>query len=252
MVPTTDHARVESVPTVSLVNLDQLEALHALRASVSSEKEDLEGQVDSLRSALRDAEDRARQQLDEVNRLLSERVREQDGGISVRDRALQLEAELRYVSRVACSDRLSGGSGSSLHFIELTDNFHICVYREARAALAARDADSARLSALEREKTDLLEKVQKMKEVGRRAISRALPKLPACCADWTRGFAVYQAAGQALPGRAGCFVRQIQRGTSNLAAFGLVASTFLLLIDPCTDRRAAKEKKPDCEKSSSS
>ncbi|GAA5953049.1 hypothetical protein JCM8115_002421 [Rhodotorula mucilaginosa] len=100
---------------LALVNLDQLEALHALRASVSSEKTTLEAQVDRLRSALREAEDKARLQLEQVNRLLSEKVDLQGDG-------------------------------------------------NARTALAAHEADTDKLAALEREKSDLLDKVQKMKE----------------------------------------------------------------------------------------
>lgn len=88
----TDVSRDRSV---ALVNLDQLEALHALRASVSSEKTTLEAQVDRLRSALREAEDKARLQLEQVNRLLSEKVDLQGDGLAVRDRAIEREEELR-------------------------------------------------------------------------------------------------------------------------------------------------------------
>lgn len=42
---------------------------------------------------------------------------------------------------------------------------HAFPHRSARAALAAHEADADKLAALEREKSDLLDKVQKMKEV---------------------------------------------------------------------------------------
>lgn len=115
---------------LALVNLDQLEALHALRASVSSEKTTLEAAVDQLRRSLREAEDKARVQLEQVNRLLSDKVDLQGDGLAVRDRAIEREEELR----------------------------------SARAALAAHEADVDKLAALEREKSDLLDKLQKMKE----------------------------------------------------------------------------------------
>lgn len=81
--------------SVALVNLDQLEALHALRASVSSEKTNLEAQVDQLRRSLREAEDKARLQLEQVNRLLSDKVDLQGDGLAVRDRAIERGEELR-------------------------------------------------------------------------------------------------------------------------------------------------------------
>lgn len=90
---TSQHDR-----SVSLVNLDQLEALHALRASVSSEKTTLEAQVDQLRRALREAEEQARLQLEQVNRLLSDKVDLQGDGLAVRDRAIEREEELRWVA----------------------------------------------------------------------------------------------------------------------------------------------------------
>ncbi|GAA5991463.1 hypothetical protein JCM10908_005715 [Rhodotorula pacifica] len=115
---------------VALVNLDQLEALHALRASVSFEKTALEAEVDELRASLRGAEEKARVQHEQVNKLLSEKVDLQGDGLAVRDRAIEREEELR----------------------------------SARKALEAHEADADKLAALEREKDDLLDKVQKMKE----------------------------------------------------------------------------------------
>ncbi|GAA5881465.1 hypothetical protein JCM3774_005091 [Rhodotorula dairenensis] len=115
---------------LALVDLDRLEALRALRASVSSEKVTLEGRVGELQRALREAEGKARVQLEQVNRLLSEKVDLQGDGLAVRDRAIEREEELRT----------------------------------ARAALASHKANADRLAALEREKSDLLDKVQKMKD----------------------------------------------------------------------------------------
>lgn len=46
-------------------------------------------------------------------------------------------------------------------------------HRSARAALAEHEADADKLAALEREKSDLLDKVQKMKEVRCSLISRS-------------------------------------------------------------------------------
>ncbi|CEQ40447.1 SPOSA6832_02062, partial [Sporobolomyces salmonicolor] len=59
---------------LNLVNKDQVEVLRSLRASVSVEKDALSEEVDRLKSSLNQAEAKAKLQIDQVNKLLLEKI----------------------------------------------------------------------------------------------------------------------------------------------------------------------------------
>ncbi|GAA5907780.1 hypothetical protein JCM5296_004534 [Sporobolomyces johnsonii] len=78
---------------LNLVNKDQVEVLRSLRASVSIEKEALSEEVDRLKSSLKQAEAKAKLQIDQVNKLLLEKISLQGDGISQREKMLERERE---------------------------------------------------------------------------------------------------------------------------------------------------------------
>lgn len=194
--------------SVSLVDADQLEALRTIRESVSAEKAALEAQVDDLQASLHAAEDKARLQMEEVNKLLSGKVREQDGEISLRDDALKREEELRCVIADEAQCPFRARFSPEVDSVKLS-----WLHRSARQSHEARAVEhAARVEALERERDDLAAKVQKMKEVRpgigqlRKSSSRRIQReVDSSILVALR--TVHQAAGQAVPCRASRFDR---------------------------------------------
>lgn len=78
---------------MTLVDKDQRDILRELRASVSSEKDALQAEVDRLRAAAREAEDKAKLHVEQVNKLLVDKVSLQGEGIAQREKALDRERE---------------------------------------------------------------------------------------------------------------------------------------------------------------
>ncbi|GAA5963914.1 hypothetical protein JCM21900_001145 [Sporobolomyces salmonicolor] len=78
---------------LNLVNKDQVEVLRSLRASVSVEKDALSEEVDRLKSSLNQAEAKAKLQIDQVNKLLLEKISLQGDGISQREKMLERERD---------------------------------------------------------------------------------------------------------------------------------------------------------------
>ncbi|GJN87749.1 hypothetical protein Rhopal_000704-T1 [Rhodotorula paludigena] len=124
---------------LTLVDKDQRDILRELRASVSSEKDALQAEVDRLKAAAREAEDKAKLHVEQVNKLLVDKVSLQGEGIVQREQALERERE----------------------------------YGDLRASLSGKstsEADQARFDSLEKENAenrdkvqDLQDKIQKMK-----------------------------------------------------------------------------------------
>ena len=78
---------------VNLVNKDQLDILATLRESVNEDKLDLEADVEKLKNQIKELNDKNRMQLEQVNRLLMEKVNLQSDGIDHREKMLQRERD---------------------------------------------------------------------------------------------------------------------------------------------------------------
>jgi len=76
---------------LNLVNKDQLEILATLRESVNEDKVGLEADMEKLRTQVKDMADKNRMQLEQINKLLMEKIMLQSDGIDQRDRMLQRE-----------------------------------------------------------------------------------------------------------------------------------------------------------------
>ena len=86
--------------TVTLVNRDQLDILKTLRESVNEDKAELEAEVDRLRTQVKELSDKNKMQLEQINGLLLEKVNLQSEGIDQRDRMLQRERAIGWVTRI--------------------------------------------------------------------------------------------------------------------------------------------------------
>jgi protein HOOK3 len=82
---------------VNLVNRDQLDILASLRESVNEDKAGLETDIGRLKTQLKEAQDKNKMQLEQVNALLLEKVNLQGEGIDVRERMLARERDFRQV-----------------------------------------------------------------------------------------------------------------------------------------------------------
>lgn len=82
---------------VNLVNKDQLEILASLRESVSGDKSILEAATERLKSQIRELSDKNKMQLEQINKLLMEKVTLQSEGIDQRERMLERERNFRFV-----------------------------------------------------------------------------------------------------------------------------------------------------------
>lgn len=83
--------------SVTLVNKDQLEILASLRESVNEDKAEIEADLKKIKNQLKEANDRNRMQLEQINALLLEKVNLQGDSIDVREKMLARERDFRYV-----------------------------------------------------------------------------------------------------------------------------------------------------------
>lgn len=81
--------------SVTLVNKDQLDILASLRESVNEDKAEIEADLKKIKNQLREANDKNKMQLEQINILLLEKVNLQGDGIDVRERMLTRERDLR-------------------------------------------------------------------------------------------------------------------------------------------------------------
>ncbi|KAI9446612.1 HOOK-domain-containing protein [Lactarius indigo] len=78
---------------LALVNRDQLDILSSLRESVNDDKVALEEEVNGLKQQLREASEKNKMQLEQINSLLLEKVNLQSEGIGQREKMLQRERD---------------------------------------------------------------------------------------------------------------------------------------------------------------
>ena len=83
--------------SVTLVNKDQLDILASLRESVNEDKAEIEADLKKIKSQLKEANDKNKMQLEQINILLLEKVGLQGDSIDVREKMLARERYLRYV-----------------------------------------------------------------------------------------------------------------------------------------------------------
>lgn len=98
---------------MTLVNRDQLDILASLRESVNDDKIALEVEVARLQEQLKEAADKNKMQLEQINGLLLEKVNLQSEGIGQREKMLQRERDFGCVSTCPVKqlvDRLKRGS----------------------------------------------------------------------------------------------------------------------------------------------
>ena len=78
---------------VVLVNKDQVDILASLRESVNDDKVALEEEVARLQQQLKEATEKNKMQLEQINGLLLEKVNLQSEGIGQREKMLQRERD---------------------------------------------------------------------------------------------------------------------------------------------------------------
>jgi protein HOOK3 len=83
---------------VILVNKDQVDILASLRESVNEDKVALEEEVARLQQRVKEASERNKMQLEQINSLLLEKVNYQSEGINQREKMLQRERDFGCVS----------------------------------------------------------------------------------------------------------------------------------------------------------
>lgn len=81
---------------MTLVNKDQLDILASLRESVNEDKAEMEADLKKMKNQLKEANDKNRMQVEQINTLLLEKVNLQGDSIDVRERMLARERDLRY------------------------------------------------------------------------------------------------------------------------------------------------------------
>ena len=101
---------------MALVNRDQLDILSSLRESVNDDKVALEEEVDRLKQQLREASEKNKMQLEQINSLLLEKVNLQSEGIGQREKMLQRERDFGCVGTNQMKPRLSN---ELTHFSDL-------------------------------------------------------------------------------------------------------------------------------------
>jgi len=89
-----------TLASVTLVNKDQLEILASLRESVNEDKIEMEADLKKIKNQLKDANDKSKMQLEQINALLLEKVNLQGDSIDVREKMLARERDFRYVRGV--------------------------------------------------------------------------------------------------------------------------------------------------------
>jgi protein HOOK3 len=82
---------------VVLVNKDQVDILASLRESVNEDKVALEEDVARLQQQVKEAAERNKMQLEQINSLLLEKVNLQSDGINQREKMLQRERDFGCV-----------------------------------------------------------------------------------------------------------------------------------------------------------
>lgn len=100
---------------MTLVNKDQLDILASLRESVNEDKAEIEADLKKIKSQLKDANDKNKMQLEQINGLLLEKVNFQGDSIDVREKMLARERDFRYVR----NDYLGGSGGFYSGFSDL-------------------------------------------------------------------------------------------------------------------------------------
>jgi protein HOOK3 len=100
---------------VTLVNKDQLDILASLRESVNEDKAEIEADLKKIKNQLKDANDKNKMQLEQINGLLLEKVNFQGDSIDVREKMLARERDFRFV----CNDYLCGRGGFDPGFSDL-------------------------------------------------------------------------------------------------------------------------------------
>ncbi|GAA5909448.1 hypothetical protein JCM6882_002647 [Rhodosporidiobolus microsporus] len=90
---TRDRELTVAKSDLNLVNKDQVDILRELRASVSVEKDALVEEVDRLKKSVRDADEKAKAQAEQVNKLLMEKISLQGDSISQREKELERERD---------------------------------------------------------------------------------------------------------------------------------------------------------------
>jgi protein HOOK3 len=82
---------------VVLVNKDQVDILASLRESVNEDKVALEEEAARLQQQVKEAAERNKMQLEQINSLLLEKVNLQSDGINQREKMLQRERDFGCV-----------------------------------------------------------------------------------------------------------------------------------------------------------
>ncbi|KAF7322701.1 hypothetical protein HMN09_00048900 [Mycena chlorophos] len=90
---TMDRELTIAKSDLTLVNKDQLDILATLRDSVNEDKQQLEADLEKVRSQNKELADKNRMQLEQVNALLLEKVTLQSEGIGHREKMLQRERD---------------------------------------------------------------------------------------------------------------------------------------------------------------
>jgi protein HOOK3 len=109
---------------VALVNRDQLDILASLRESVNDDKVALEGEVARLQQQLREAVDKNKMQLEQINSLLLEKVNLQSEGIGQRERMLQRERDF--------------GCVGTCYTKQLADRIKLAIFSDLRASMSGK------------------------------------------------------------------------------------------------------------------
>lgn len=84
---------------MTLVNKDQLDILASLRESVNEDKAEMGADLKKIKNQLKEANDKSKMQLEQINFLLLEKVNLQGDSIDVRERMLARERDFRYALR---------------------------------------------------------------------------------------------------------------------------------------------------------
>jgi len=99
---------------LNLVNKDQLDILASLRESVNEDKVGLEADIGRLKTQLKEAQDKNKMQLEQVNALLLEKVNFQGESIDVRERMLARERDFSSMRRTISGKDLPEDAKSEL------------------------------------------------------------------------------------------------------------------------------------------
>lgn len=109
---------------MTLVNRDQLDILASLRESVNDDKVALEEEVARLQQQLREAAEKNKMQLEQINSLLLEKVNLQSEGIGQREKMLQRERDF--------------GCVGTCHMRQLTDRIELTLFSDLRSSMSGK------------------------------------------------------------------------------------------------------------------